>query len=319
MKRIFAILLIACLVVLPACSGQNSKDFFAMDTSMNITAYCSSGLINKAEKRIKEIDKNLSITSEKGEVYILNRDGALSNPSKELIEILNCAQTLYQRTGGAYDITTYAIKKLWQRCEDEGRIPTSDEINAALSAVGMSKITFDENKVDLGGVDGIDLGSLAKGYAGREAVELLKAENAKGGILTLGGNVATFGKKEDGSKYRVGIADPKNPEEICGYVEIEETNVVTSGGYNRYITIGDEKFSHIVDARTGMPCANGVAAVTVICEDGLWADALSTALLLLGEYGALEYYQIYGGFEAIIIMDDGRVVTTSDACGFIPT
>ncbi len=315
MKRLAAFFLVISAVFLPACAQSSERDFFAMDTYMNITVYGDGAAIYDAEKRIKELDARFSVSDESGEVFLLNSVGRLNEPSDELLEILACARMLYERTGGAYDITSYALIQLWQRCEQENRVPTEQEINAALALVGMDGISFDKGGVALNGVLGIDLGSIAKGYAGREASRMLE-EKTDGGILTLGGNVVTYGKKPDGEPYKVGITDPNSPEGVCGYVTVESANIVTSGKYNRYFTVNGQKYHHIIDARTGLPCENGVASVTVICEDGMWADGLSTALFLLGEQGALNYYQTYGGFEAVIVTDDGRIVTTSDAVGF---
>ncbi len=317
MKKVLLILLTASLIILPACSKQNKREFFAMDAYMTLSAYCDEKLLSCAEEKIKALDAKFSITGAMGEVFLLNQNGVLSAPSAELTEILNCAKILYERTGGAYDITSYPLKRLWQSCESQGRKPTDAEISASLAVVGMNKLSFNAEAVSLTAGGSIDLGSIVKGYAGREAVKIFKNGGASGGVLDLGGNIATFGKKPDGQKYKIGITDPNDPENICGYVTVGESNVVTSGGYNRYMTVGGEKFNHIIDARTGMPCNNGVASVTVICEDGMWADALSTALFLLGEQGALDYYKLYGGFEAVMIMEDGRVITTSDAACFV--
>lgn len=315
MKKIVAFLLVAFAVFLPACSQSCERDFFAMDTYMHILVYGDEDAIDEAEQRIKALDLAFSVSNGNGELYTLNSVGELSLPSAELLEMLACAKILYERTGGAYDVTAYALTRLWEACEQEGRIPTEQEINAARLLVGMDRICFDESKVSLNGVDGIDLGSIAKGYAGREAAGPL-AKKTDGGILTLGGNVVTYGKKPDGEPYRVGITDPNAPDNVCGYITVGAANVVTSGKYNRYFTVGGQKYHHILDARTGMPCENGVASVTVVCDDGMWADGLSTALFLLGEQGALDYYRTYGGFEAVIVMDDGRIVTTSDKIGF---
>jgi thiamine biosynthesis lipoprotein len=313
MKKAVASLLFCVLLIFTSCSNETERDFFAMDTYMHMTVYgeCDDGL-EQAEKLIKALDDNFSVTS-KGELALLNSAGTLNAPSKEFLEMLECSKILYERTDGAYDVTTLALSELWARCEKENREPTDSEINSALALVGMDKIEFNESVVRLNGVKGIDLGSIAKGFAGREAARSLKEKGALGGVLTLGGNVETFGKKSSGEPFKVGITDPNDPDAVCGYVTLDGGSVVTSGKYNRHFVVGNKTFHHIIDARTGFPCDNGVASVTVIASDGMWADALSTALLLLGEQGMLDYYEEFGGFEAVIVMDDGRVVATQNA------
>ena len=316
MKRL-AVILLSAVLLLCSCTQKIECELFAMDTYMHLAVYGGSEeMLDDAKALISQIDARFSVNGESGEIAMLIKNGRIENPSAGLLEMLECARLLYERTNGAYDVTSLALSRLWEACEKEGREPTEAEINGALALVGMSRISFDENAVVLNGVLGVDLGSVAKGYAGRETAKLLEKSGAKGGILTLGGNVAVFGKKSNGEPFKIGITDPNNPANICGYVEIEKGNVITSGKYNRNFTIGDKVLHHIIDARTGVPCDNGVASVTVICDDGMWADALSTALLLLGEQGAIDYYNTYGGFEAVIVMDDGRIVTTSDALAF---
>ena len=314
MKRLLCLILCALTVFsFTACSdGKTEKDIFAMDTYMRLTVYekNSDEALEMAAKRITEIDSNFSVSSVTGEIETLIRTGRLASPSPELLEMLGCAKALWERTGGAYDVTAYALSELWRRCEDEGRAPTEAEVAAARSAVGMDRITFNENEVALNGVAGIDLGSIAKGYAGTEAARVLREYGVKGGVLTLGGNVVTLGEKPDGSDFRIGITDPADPSEVLGYLTVGETSVVTSGKYNRFFTVGDAVYHHIIDVITGYPCENGVASVTVVCEDGMWADALSTSMFLLGRDKALEYHSLYGGFEMVIVTDDGAVTVT---------
>ena len=314
MKKAAALLLLLTAIFIPACNQSYERKFFAMDTYMSFTVYGDDDSLYDAEMLVKELDLAFSVTNKDGEIFLLNSSGYLASPSGELLEMLECARILNERTGGAYDITSRALTVLWAACEDEDRLPTEQEISAALELIGMEKLSLVDG-IALNGVYGIDLGSIAKGYAGREAAKML-ADSSDGGILSLGGNVVTFGEKLDGSLFKVGITDPGDPQNVCGFVTVGATSVVTSGKYHRSFEIGGVKYNHIINAKTGYPCENGIASVTVICDDGMWADGLSTALLLLGEQGALDYYRTYGGFEAVIIMDDGRIVTTSDAVVF---
>lgn len=315
LKRLTAGALI-CLLIFTSCgSGQAQIELYAMDTYMRMSAHGKGAdkALEKAAERIRELDTRFSVSSISGEIGTLLQTGELSEPSPELIEILTCAKTLWERTDGAYDVTAYALSRLWGFGESEQSVPSQADIERTLKEIGMEKIEFDASRVRLNGALGIDLGSVAKGFAGGEAAKILKEEGVSGALLTLGGNVVTVGEKKSGELYRIGITDPRDTSKICGYITVGETNVVTSGKYNRYFEADGKKFHHIIDAETGYPSENGVASVTVICESGMWADALSTALFLLGEQGALDYYSKYGGFEAILIMDDGRIVTTEGA------
>lgn len=316
MKRyVCAILTVLCVIcAFSSCGGKTTGELFAMDTYMTFTVYGSGNgaLLSEAEKTVKRLDENFSVSSVTGEIGRLIKDGCITEPSAELLQMLSVAKTLYERSGGLYDVSAYSLSELWRICEREGRVPSAQEIEQAKTLVGMDRLVFDEEKVSLNGLGGIDLGSVVKGYAGDKVKALYKEQGASG-LLDLGGNIVTVGTKENGEPFKIGVTDPLSPDKLCGYLLVSETNVVTSGKYNRNFTVDGVRYHHIIDVKSGRPCENGVASVTVICTDGMLADALSTMLFLMGEDGALEYYRQYGGFEAVIVTDDGRIVTTDGA------
>ena len=315
--RMAAVALAAVLLFSATACAENeaSDELFVMDTYVIMSARGNEAqkALEKAADELRGVDRDYSVSALGGEIEALLRTGEIENPSEGLIAMLTCAKTLWERTDGAYDVTAYALSEIWGFYGTENRVPTDAEITAALQLVGMDKIEFDGSRVRLNGVKGIDLGSIAKGYSGSLAQKAVKSCDVKSAVLTLGGNVVTVGAKSGGGKFKVGVTDPAMPSDICGVLEVGETHVVTSGKYNRNFTVGEKTYHHIIDARTGYPCENGVAQVTVICDDGMLADGLSTALFLLGEQGALDYYTTYGGFEAVIVMDDGRIVLTDGA------
>ena len=314
LRRALALVLCGCILLsFGACAGGvTERDFWAMDTTMYVTVYGrgGSGAADKIVAAINEVDKAYSISSVEGEIARLIRDGRIDSPSQGLLQMLECAKLLYERTGGAYDVSAYALYQLWRDCEKEGRVPTEAEISAAKSLCGMDKVTFDGESVELNGVKGIDLGSIAKGYSGKVAAQRLKDGGVSGALLVLGGNVVAYGCKPYGKTFKIGITDPIDPSRLCGSIEAVNTNIVTSGKYNRRYEVGGTVYHHIIDVKSGYPCENGTASVTVICDDGMWADALSTALFLIGKDAALEYYKTYGGFEAVIVTDDGEITVT---------
>ena len=283
-----------------------------MDTYMSLTVYGDNAKdnINRTENLIKELDARFGVNSKNGEVFALNTSGSLSEASDGLVEMIACARLLYERTNGAYDITAKPLSELWGFINGKNRVPSDAEIGDVLRLVGMEKLTLDGKSVALASGTQIDLGSCAKGYAAREAAKLLKTNGVLCAVLSLGGNVQTVGQKPDGSPFAVAISDPREPSEVLGVLKVGESAIVTSGTYQRYFESGGNVYHHIFDATTGKPCDNGLVSVTVVCDDGLWADALSTSLFLLGKDGALDYYENYGGFEAIIVSDNGTVTVT---------
>ncbi len=313
-KYSFLCVLLAVIMLFSACRGQSKseKSFFAMDTYISVTVYGKGAKKNAeaAEKLIKEMDTQFGVSSVNGELYKLNSNGGSASVSEGILEMLSCARTLWERTNGSYDVTSKPLSEIWGFINGENRVPADAEINEALLLVGMDKVAFGGGSVWLSNGVQIDLGSCAKGYIAQKTAEMLKAQNVPCAVISLGGNVQTVGKKSDGTPFSVAISDPRSPSEILGELKVGETAVVTSGTYQRNFEQGGKLYHHIFDAGTGRPCENGLLSVTVVCENGLLADALSTALFLLGKDGAMEYYRTYGGFEAVIVSDDGSVTVT---------
>ena len=312
-RTVFLVLFALFLAAFSQSCGVRTytEEFFAMDTFMVITVYGDDETVELVKEKIGKYDAMFSVSSVTGELARLNETGYLEDPSPELLEMLDCAKTLWERTGGLYDVTAYPLSKLWNEAIKTGVLPEEEQIKEAVGKVGFDKITFCEDYVSLGEAAGIDLGSIVKGYAGREAAKVItESGNAVGAVLNLGGNIVTVGKKPDAEKFRIAITDPFEIGKTIGYLETEEATFSTCGTYNRCVTVDGKTYHHIISTGTGYPCESGLVSVTVIAQDGMWADALSTSLMLLGEDGALEYYENYGGFEAVFVREDGTVFTT---------
>ena len=155
---------------------------------------------------------------------------------------------------------------------------------------------------------------IAKGYA----ADLLRAQLEKEGVtsatLDLGGDVFVMGRKTDGSDWRIAVKDPADTESYLGVVSAADKFIVTSGVYERYFEENGVRYHHILDPKTGCPAESGLVSVTVLCENGAWADALSTACFVLGTDGAFALRDDLADqgtdFELILVTDDGRVLYT---------
>lgn len=327
MKRIKkAVLILLCLALLPlsGCGEGKTyqKEIFAMDTYMTLTAYgknAEAGL-SSAVGVINSLAAMLDPEDEDSEVYALNhaRGAAMVMPG-QIVDMLNVAQTVSDRTGGALDLAIYPLVKAWGFIDGSYTVPTDDEIDLLLSEIdfdGADITAFTESGSYLVTIpDGTELtfGAIAKGCASDYAIAALRSAGVESAVVSLGGNVQTLGKKPDGSNWNVAVQDPNNTSSYVGIVSVGETAVVTSGGYQRYFYSkgGETRYHHILNPATGYPADNGLLSVTIVCESGVLADALSTALFVAGENAALAYWRTYGGFEMILVTDDGRVVTTS--------
>ena len=322
------------------CSSKNETpeelSFFAMDTYMTLKVYRDGATKEEAWEALKlakaeilRLEALLSVNDPDSEVAALNRGETVEKASADLVRILQLATELYERSDGRYDLSVYPLLVAWGFTTDKGlAVPAATVIEEAMRQIDFSKVSMVKNSdghtVNAGGVK-LDLGSIAKGYAGQKAIEILKAQGFESAIIILGGNVQTLGKKPNGSGFTVGIADPASPDELITTVSTADLDrifadengdvpesyaVVTSGTYQRNFTASGKLYHHIMDVNTGFPCENGLTSVTVICGNGGLADGLSTTLFLLGYEGAMEYYREYGGFEALFITDDGEILKT---------
>ena len=206
-------------------------------------------------------------------------------------------------------MTVYPVVRAWGFTTGNYRVPEAGELRELLDRVDYNRVSLEGGTLTLPAGTEIDLGAVAKGYAGDQVMASLKAQGVSSAIIELGGNVQALGSKPDGSPWRVAVHAPDGSG-YAGVLEIRDQAVVTSGGYERYFEEDGETYWHIIDPATGYPAKSGLASVTVVSESGVEADALSTSLFVMGRERAAEYWRAHGGFQCILISEDGSVAVT---------
>jgi thiamine biosynthesis lipoprotein len=219
---------------------------------------------------------------------------------------------VYDSTGGLFDVTIYPVMKLWGFTDGQYQVPSEEELKETLSLVDASRIRIEGDEVTLQAGQQIDLGGIAKGYASAVVMDVFREYGISSGIVSLGGNVQVLNRKTDGSCWRIGIRDPQSETgDILATVEAENEAVITSGGYERYFEQDGNTYIHIIDPRTGYPVEGDLASVTIISEDGMLADALSTSLYIMGFDGAVTYWKSYREtFDMVLVTDGGEIYAT---------
>ena len=337
-RKLTALLLtLALLPTLAACGEQGTagetRTVYAMDTVMNLTVYGekAASALENAEKELHTLDESiLSRTAEGSELSALNAANGESvsyGADDPLPKLIETALAISEATDGAFDPTLAPVLDAWGFTKDLRCVPSADELAALLAHTGRDKVTLEETadgySVALSDGAQLDLGGIAKGYA----ADLLRAQLEKEGItsatLDLGGDVFVMGKKSDGSDWRIAVKDPGDTESYLGIVSASDAFIVTSGVYERYFEENGVRYHHILDPKTGCPAESGLVSVTVMCKNGAWADALSTACFVLGTDGALALRDDLAArgtnFELIFVTDDGRVLYTGGlAAAFTP-
>ena len=164
----------------------------------------------------------------------------------------------------------------------------------------------------------MDLGAIAKGYALDRAADKIRSFGIESALINAGGDIVAFGTREPGKPWRIGIQDPRNPSGIIAVAEINDRAVVTSGDYERFFMEGDKRYHHILDPQTGYP-AQGVQSVTIVAPDGVTADALSTAVFVLGKRKGLDLVEAMPDVACLIVDSEGMVVMSEKARNIFQT
>ncbi len=294
MEKIKILFMSLVLLVLWGCQTNVAvtESLFAMDTYMEITIYGPSEIAKKSVKELERLEG------------LLNRD-ALENGTiaEETAQAIETALLVAHETKGAFDPTVAPLTDLWGFYGGNFSVPSEQELQNTLTQVGYQKVSLNGNQLDTGDAV-LDLGGIGKGFASDQCCELLKNEGVTSGILSLGGNIQTIGRKPDGSLWKIGIANPKKNNETVCTIEVEEKAVVTSGGYQRKFEQNGKEYHHILNPKTGYPAESELLSVTIIGESGAMCDALSTALFVMGLEKAVSYWEAKKGFDMILVTEE---------------
>lgn len=296
MKRIFALLL-AAMLILTGCGREevSEAEIFCMDTVMSLKIWGSESALAACREELYALQNTWSATREESLICRLNR-GEKVELTDEQRQLLESVEALSERTGGAFDPQLGALCEVWGFYGQSYRVPDEAQMTDAMA---QSKW---------------DMGASIKGYSGNVLVEILEQTGAERAILNMGGNVQTFGQKEDGSPWVIAVQDPQGGSSYACLISVTGTwAVVTSGDYQRYFEENGVRYHHILDPKTGYPADSGLSSVTVICRNGLTADALSTALFVMGLEEGSRFWRESNDFEAVFILKDGSIYATEGA------
>ncbi len=309
-------LLVVLALVLTGCTGQSTqteKDLYAMDTiiAIRIPDENSDQLFAECERMIRAYEAVLSRTDADSEVSRFNACEQGMPLGEELLQIVSLSLELSRATDGAFDVTAEPLTALWDITGEAPRVPDPQEIACALDAVGYQQLALEGDVLTKSApAVHIDLGGVGKGYALGAITDYLREQGVEYGMVSFGGNIGLIGQKPDGADWKIGVKDPRDPDSIVGTLSLTGGYVAVSGDYERYFMADGVRYHHIFDPRTGYPANSGIQSVAVVCDDATLADALSTALFVMGYERALEFY--HNGaydFEAVFVTGDGIFTT----------
>jgi thiamine biosynthesis lipoprotein len=304
------------LLLLPSCSRSafHKESRPLLGTTVSVEAEGDPSVLAAAFAAAEEMEKKFSLYLPQSELSDVNRRAgeAAVAVSEDLWKLLVRSREIGRMTRGAFDITVGPLMRSWGFFpKREGRVPAEDEIAAARANVGWDKIVLDPAartvRFSRPGVE-LDLGGVAAGYAVDRMIDALKASGVRNAMIDAGGDIYCLGERPGGGPWRIGVEHPRREGELLGVLELADRAVTTSGDYRNYFIRSKKRYSHIMDPRSGRPVESSVAETSVTAPDCLTADALATALFVLGpEEGmaVLSEHTEWGGI--VVVEEEGEV------------
>ena len=336
----FTASLILCSAVLSGCSAQTksgentaadsrepiSATEIKLNTVVTVTIYDSQDrdLLTKCMNLCDKYEKVFSRTSADSELYKLNHrkltpvEGTEDTyqVSDDLAELISEGLDYSELSKGAFDIAIEPLTSLWDFTAEDPQVPKDSLIQAALPKCDYHNISVDKdkNEITLKTADtAIELGAIAKGYIADRLKDYLVSQNVKSAIINLGGNVLCIGEKTDNSAFKIGIQKPfADRSETIAVMDIRDKSVVSSGIYERCFEQDGTLYHHLLNPKTGYPYDNGLIAVTIISDQSVDGDALSTTCFALGLEDGMKLAESLDDVQAFFVTSDYEIHYTKD-------
>ena len=294
------------------------KTDFLLNTFVDIKIYDSkdTSILDDAISICKDYEERFSRTIESGEIYQLNHRSADQQTftlSDDTAELLSSALKYCELSNGAFDITIEPVSSLWDFSSGSCEIPDSMSISTALEHVGYDQLTLNDKILTFHSPEtSMDLGAIAKGYIADRIRDHLISSGVKSAVINLGGNVLCVGSKPDGSPFKIGLQKPfAETSETFATIAVTDMSVVTSGVYERHFELDGVNYHHILNPVTGYPYDNGLISVTILSENSVDGDGLSTTCFSLGLEDGMKLIESLDGVYACFI-DENYEIYYSD-------
>lgn len=276
----------------------------------------ANSYINLAIEEITRIEKLISEWDTKSQTSAINRNAGIKpvKVDKELFELIKRSIQISKLTQGAFDISFASIDKVWKYDGSMQKLPTEAAIQKSVEKIGYQNIELNEAQqtvfLKLAGMK-IGFGAIGKGYAADKAKQVLIEKGVKAGIINASGDLNSWGTQPNGDLWKVGITNPLNKEKVFSWLPIDNSAVVTSGNYEKYVTLNGVRYTHIINPKTGYPVV-GLNSVTIFSESAELADALATAVFVMGLESGMDFINQLNGIECIIIDADNKIHTSTN-------
>jgi thiamine biosynthesis lipoprotein len=206
------------------------------------------------------------------------------------------------------------MDRIWKYDGTMREMPSEEKISSSIKKVGYQNIIIDKEAqtvfLKLKGMK-IGFGAIGKGYAADKAKALLIEKGAKAGIINASGDLNAWGKQANGKDWMVAITNPLNKNKVFSWLPINDSAIVTSGNYEKFISFNGIRYSHIIDPRTGYP-STGIISTSIMTSNAELADAISTSVFVMGVETGLDFINQLKGVDCIIIDEQNKIHTSNN-------
>lgn len=328
-KYLSGLVMSVVLLLLAGCGSKEEQALlttpyeqteFLMGTYVTLRVYDEGkeAVLEEAVARVEELSDKVTVNKPDSEIDKVNEAAGKEavELSDDVYPLIETAAEYSEVSNGGFDYTVGPITGLWSIGFEDARKPEQVEIDAALPLVDYSKVELNaENQTIFLTESGmaLDLGAIAKGYIADEIKDLFEEKGVTTAIIDLGGNVVVMGGSptKEGEAWNIGIQDPLSERgETVGKTKQKDRSIVTSGIYERYLEVEGEIYHHLMNPETGYPFDNEIAGVSIISNQSIDGDALSTVVFGLGLEKGLNYVNEREDIEAVFITKDKKVYTS---------
>ena len=325
-------LLFLLLILIPTTACDAKREHLIQGRTMGTTYTVKvvsgyfqsiSGVKEKIDKRLEEINRSMSTYQEGSEISRFNRFEEVGRQfliSNDFFQVMRAGQNIHRLSGGAWDGTVNPLVDLWGfgRRGRQDKVPPNIAIAALLPDIGFANIDVVNPGflVKKRAAVTVDLSSIAKGYGVDEVAALLRNMGYKDYLVEIGGEIFAAGHRKDDTRWRIGINRPRADaafDEVYKVVDIHNQAFATSGDYRNFFEVDGIRYSHVIDPRSGYPVSNGVAGVSIVADTCTFADGLATAIMVMGHANGLELINRLDAVEGLIVVEgkDGHLIDYS--------
>jgi len=317
------LLVLACVSIsaISGCNGKNSRHsqtFFRMTTVTDVTVVLPARtdpkpLWRSIDSLLLDWEVRYCVTGKGSEVAALNRRKAQTVALRpQLAEMVSYALRYGDSLDGGFDLTILPLKEVWgfgEGSSDTVPLPSTEAVDSALAAVSYRNVTLNatHDSVRFASESArIDVGGIAKGFVLRETARLLDRREVGDYLVVAGGDVFARGRRPDGKPWLVGVQHPRVSDSLIGTVSVTDASVVTSGDYERFRIVDGIRYHHIFNSRTGV-CCRANRSVTIVADDPVEADILSTGLFCRSGSEIIDYINARPRLRCLVADSSGKI------------